>query len=117
MLAFLRYIKGFLLIHIAGYSPERFMNLCRLNGIVLWDIIPRESYYECKIARADYPKIETFLQKTKVKAEIRKEYGLPFFMHKNRKRKIFFAGIILSMLFIYGMSFFIWSFTFYGNQN
>lgn len=116
MLSFLRYIKGFLLIHIAGYSPERFMNLCRLNGIVLWDIIPRESYYECKIARADYPKIETFLKKTKVKAEIRKEYGLPFFMHKNRKRKIFFAGIILSILFIYGMSFFIWSFTFYGNQ-
>ena len=66
MLAFLRYIKGFLLIHIEGYSPERFMNLCRLNGIVLWDIIPRESYYECKIARADYPKIETFLQKTKI---------------------------------------------------
>ncbi len=92
------------------------MNLCRLNGIVLWDIIPREDYYECKISRNDYPKITPFLQKTKVKAEIRKEYGLPFFMHKNKKRKIFFMGIVVSFFFIYGMSFFIWSFTFTGNQ-
>ena len=40
MLAFLRFLKGYLKLHISGYSPERFMNLCRLNGIILWDIIP-----------------------------------------------------------------------------
>ena len=116
MLAFLRFLKGYLKLHISGYSPERFMNLCRLNGIILWDIIPQEGYYICKISLSDYPKTDPFLQKTKVKAEIRKEYGLPFFMRKNRKRKIFFIGIVVSFLFIYGMSFFIWSFTFSGNQ-
>ncbi len=116
MLAFLRYLRGYLKLHISGYSPERFMNLCRLNGIILWDIVPTEEYYICKIARSDYPNIDSFLEKTKVKAEIRQEYGLPFFMRKNRKRKIFFAGVIVSFLFIYGMSFFIWSFTFTGNQ-
>ena len=116
MLGFLRYLKGYFYLHISGYSPERFMNLCRLNGILLWDIVPQDGYYECKIACGDYPLIDSFLQKTKVKAEIRKEYGLPFFMRKNRKRKIFFAGIVVCFLFIYGMSFFIWSFTFTGNQ-
>lgn len=92
------------------------MNLCRLNSVILWDIVPMDGYYECKISRKDYPKIQLFLEKTKVTAEIRKEYGLPFFLRKNRKRKIFFIGILLSMLFIYGMSFFIWSFTFTGNE-
>lgn len=116
MLAVLRYIKGYFLLHISGYSPERFMNLCRINGVVLWDIIPHDGYYECKIARNEYSEIDAFLQKTKVTAEIRKEYGLPFFLRKNRKRKLFFAGIIISLLFIYGMSFFIWSFTFTGNE-
>ena len=54
MLTVLRYIKGYFLLHISGYSPERFMNLCRINGIVLWDIIPMENYYECKISKKEY---------------------------------------------------------------
>ena len=116
MLAFLRYLKGYFLIHISGYSPERFMNLCRINGIVLWDIIPRDGYYECKILKGEYPGITPFLQKTKVTAVVSKEYGLPFFLRKNRKRKLFFAGTILAICFIYGMSFFIWSFSFAGNE-
>lgn len=116
MLAFLRYLKGYFLLYISGYSPERFMNLCRINGVVLWDIIPREGYYECKILKSEYSGIEAFLQKTKVTAEIRREYGLPFFLRKNKKRKLFFAGVILALFFIYGMSFFIWSFTFTGNE-
>ena len=116
MLAFLRFLRGYYKLHVSGYSPERFMNLCRLNGVILWDIIPEGEYYSCKIILSDFPLISPFLQKTKVKADIQKEYGLPFFMRKNRKRKIFFAGVVISFLFIYGMSFFIWSFRFTGNE-
>lgn len=116
MLVLFRYVKGYYEIVLSGYSPERFMNLCRLNSIVLWDITHMEDVYICRISIWDYRRIDPFLQKTKVKAEIRKEYGLPFFVHKNRKRKIFFAGILLSFLFLYGMSFFVWSFSFSGNQ-
>jgi len=116
MLTFLRLLRGYYLITLSGYSPERFFNLCRLNGIILWDISPVEQYYECKIRHGDYKKIQTFLEKTRVTAEIQSEYGLPFFMRKNRKRKIFFAGIAAAFFFIYGMSFFIWSFSFEGNE-
>ena len=116
MLSVIRYIKGYFLLHISGYSPERFMNLCRINGVILWDIIPHEGFYECKILKTEYSGIEVFLQKTKVTAEIRKEYGLPFFLRKNKKRKLFFAGIAVALFFIYGMSFFIWSFSFAGNE-
>ena len=116
MLSFIRFLRGYYKLYISGYSPERFMNLCRLNGIILWDIILEGNVYSCKIIRSDYPFLSPFLKKTKVKADIQKEYGLPFFMRKNRKRKIFFAGVLVSFLFIYGMSFFIWSFTFTGNH-
>lgn len=116
MLTFLRFLRGFYFITLSGYSPERFFNLCRLNGIVLWDIVPRDGCYECKIRHGDYKKIQTFLEKTRVTAEIQSEYGLPFFLRKNKKRKIFFAGIAVTFLFIYGMSFFIWSFSFEGNE-
>ena len=116
MLAFIRFIKGYYVMTLSGYSPERFFNLCRVNGIILWDIIPFEEHYECKIHHRDYKKISPFLEKTKVTAVIQGEYGLPFFMRKNKKRKIFFAGVLFSFLFIYGMSFFVWSFSIEGNE-
>ena len=116
MLSFLRYLRGFYKIKLSGYSPERFFNLCRINGIILWDIIPVQDYFECKIKHGDYKKINAFLEKTRVEAVILEEFGLPFFMHKNIKRKIFFAGIIITLFFLYGMTFFIWSFSFEGNE-
>ncbi len=116
MLSFLRFLRGFYKIKLSGYSPERFFNLCRINGIVLWDIIPMQDYFECKIKQGDYKKIKLFLEKTRVEAVILEEFGLPFLMHKNRKRKIFFAGIIITLFFLYGMTFFIWSFSFEGNE-
>ena len=116
MLAFIRFIRGYFFIKLYGYSPERFFNLCRLHGIVLWNIISKDEVYSCNIRRSDYKRIQPFLEKTRVTAEIQLEYGLPFFMRKNRKRKFFFAGIAATFLFIYGMSFFIWSFSFEGNE-
>lgn len=116
MLSFLRFLRGFYKIKISGYSPERFFNLCRINGIVLWDIIPVQDFFECKIKHCDYKKINVFLEKTRVEAVILEEFGLPFFMQKNKKRKIFFAGIIITLVFLYGMTFFIWSFSFEGNE-
>ncbi len=116
MLSFLRFLRGFYKIQISGYSPERFFNLCRINGIILWDIMPVQDYFECKIRRGDFKKIDTFLKKTKVTAVILEEFGLPFFMHKNKKRKIFMAGILVTFAFLYGMTFFIWSFSFEGNE-
>lgn len=116
MLSFLRFLRGFYKIKLSGYSPERFFNLCRINGIVLWDIIPVQNYFECKIKHVDYNKINAFLEKTRVEAVILEEFGLPFFMRKNRKRKIFFAGIVITLAFLYGMTFFIWSFSFEGNE-
>ena len=49
MLYLLRLITGYVKFRAAGRFPERFMNLCRLNGIILWDIIPEEDCYSCKI--------------------------------------------------------------------
>jgi similar to stage IV sporulation protein len=48
---------------------------------------------------------------------ILEESGLPFFMRKNKKRQIFFAGIIITLAFLYGMTYYVWSFSFEGNEN
>lgn len=115
MLDFIRFLQGYVTISIQGYSPERFMNLCRNNGIILWDIVSGEQIYYCKVTASDFKRMKPFIQKTEVRASIIKKYGLPFFVHKNKKRKIFFAGIPICILFLYFMTGFIWAFDFQGN--
>lgn len=56
MLNFIRYLQGYVCIKIYGYSPERFMNLCRNNGIVLWDITPNNHEYIMKMCVSDFKK-------------------------------------------------------------
>ena len=116
MLHFIRYLKGYVCIKISGYSPERFMNLCRNNGIILWDIIPHGQEYLLKMSVSDFKRIKIFLKKTKVKAAIIQKYGLPFFMYKNKRRKVFFSGIPICLLILYILTNFIWAFEFNGNN-
>ncbi|MDD6201860.1 MAG: sporulation protein YqfD [Lachnospiraceae bacterium] len=116
MLNFIRLLQGYVCIRINGYSPERFLNLCRINGILLWDIIPCNHDYVLKMNRKDFKKIKPFAKKTGVKAVITKKCGLPFFMHKNRKRKLFFFGIPFCIAFLYILTGFVWSFEFVGNS-
>ncbi len=115
MLNFIRYIQGYVCIKIFGYSPERFMNLCRNNGIVLWDITPGNHDYIMKMSIKDFKRICPFVRKTRVKAVIINKVGLPFFMFKNRKRKTFFICIPVCILFLYCMTGFVWAFGFNGN--
>ena len=116
MLHLIRYIKGYVCIRISGYSPQRFMNLCRNNGILLWDIKPDKQDYILKMSILDFKTIKSFSRKTKVKAVIIKKYGLPFFMYKNKKRKVFMGGIPICLFLLYLLTKFIWAFDFRGNN-
>ncbi len=116
MLNLIRFLQGYIQIRINGYSPERFMNLCRNNGIVLWDIMPAMHEYVMFMKCSDFKRIKAFAKKTGIRVVIQKKCGLPFLLHHNRKRKIFFLGIPLSILFLYIMTGFIWAFEFKGNS-
>lgn len=115
LLTVIRYIKGYLRISIAGYSPERFLNLCSHKQIYLWGLTPKENCYEMYISIHGFRKIKPILKKTRTKVTILKRMGLPFFLHKYRRRKVFFGGALFCILFIYVMSLFIWNIHIEGN--
>lgn len=62
-----------------------------------------------------FKKLKPVIRKTGTKVIIIGRFGLPFFFHKYKKRKIFFAGAIGSVCFIYLMSLFIWDIEVTGN--
>lgn len=116
LVSLLKLIQGYLKIRITGYSPERFLNLCKSKNISTWGLEATRNGYEMYIKVSGFRKIKPILRKTKTKVEILERFGLPFFFHKYRKRKLFFTGIIASMLLVYVMTFFIWNIDLQGNR-
>lgn len=111
-----RYLRGYLKISVTGYSPERFLNLCKNKKIDVWGLEAKNSGYEMYIRISGFRKLKPILKKTQTKLKIEGRFGLPFFFHKYRKRKLFFSGIILCMLFVYSLTFFVWNIDLQGNQ-
>ncbi len=110
----LKFFSGYLRIIIKGYSPERFINLCSNHNILLWNIRKTEKGYEFNVSIKGFYKLRPIVRKTKTKLVIVEKIGLPFFLHKYRKRKIFFGGIIVFSVLIYTMSLFIWDISIEG---
>lgn len=113
--AVVRYIQGYLLIRITGYSPERFLNLCSHKQIYLWGLEPRKDSYEMFISVRGFRKLRPILKKTRTKVTILQRFGLPFFFHRYRKRKAFFGGLLFCVGFLYVMSLFVWNIHIDGN--
>lgn len=117
LLSIIRYIKGYLRIKIVGYSPERFLNLCRHHHIYLWGLTPHMQDYEMFISISGFRKLKPILKKTKTKVVILNRYGLPFFLHKYRKRKVFFVGAVGCIFSIYLFSTIVWNIHIEGNYS
>lgn len=112
----IRYLHGYLQIMAVGFSAERFLNLCKNKNIEVWDLHPENDFYKMCIKVSDFRKIRPIVKKTRTKIIINKRCGFPFFLYRFRKRKLFFAGIILSLVFVILMSMRIWTIDLEGNQ-
>ncbi len=38
-LSMIKFFRGFLLVRLRGYSPERFLNLCSNRDILIWNLL------------------------------------------------------------------------------
>lgn len=115
--ALLHFLQGYLKIRVTGYSPERFLNLCKNKKIAIWGLESFHNAYDMYLTVSGFRKLKPILKKTQTKVSILERFGLPFFFHRYRKRKFFFAGIAACILIIYSMTFFIWDINIEGNQS
>jgi sporulation protein YqfD len=116
LLRLICYIKGYLRIRIAGYSTERFLNACRHRGIYLWGLQAVSGAYEMNISISGFRKLKPIIRKTGTKVTIIKRSGLPFYLFRYRKRKLFFAGSFCFVFLIFWMSHYIWNIDITGNS-
>lgn len=115
MLRLIQYLKGYVIIKVWGFSPERFMNLCSNHRLFLWNIVNFGDYYTMCISIRDFYRLKSITRKTGTRVVIRKRCGLPFFIPKIARRKVFVLGFLGSIVFWMWMSGYIWAIELQGN--
>ena len=110
------YLQGYLKIRISGYSPERFLNLCKHKEIEMWGLEAKSNTYEMYMTVKGFRKLKPILRKTRTRITILERHGVPFFFFKYRKRNLFFCGSILFVVLIFILSRFIWNIDVTGNR-
>lgn len=114
LIKLLRWFTGYLLVHIKGYSPERFINLCSNNNILIWKLKKISTGYEFYISVKGFKKLRPIVKKTRTRPFIIKRIGFPFVCSRFKKRKFFLIGILLCSIILYGLSLFIWDISIEG---
>ncbi|MDY2627635.1 MAG: sporulation protein YqfD [Lachnospiraceae bacterium] len=104
----LRFIRGWVCVSVNGSSPERFMNLCRNRGLVMWNILSCECGCTCCMYRADYGNCLDLAAKAGVSLTCEAEYGLPAYIKRYRNRQAFLASGLLLFFLIWFSSIHIW---------
>lgn len=91
------------------------MNLCSNREILLWNIRKeQDAYYMC-LSIAGFFQLRPIAKKTGTKVAIVKKSGLPFFMPRMLKRKVFLMGFLLAAFFWIWTSRYIWAIEIQGN--
>jgi len=110
------WLRGYLFVRIRGTAPERFINLCCNKKIYIWKLMRVDEDYQFAISIKNYRKLKPIAKKTRMIPHITRKIGFPFFLHRYRKRKGFFAGILICILLVYVMSLFIWDISILGGS-
>lgn len=104
------------MIRVTGFSVERFVNLAALKGIYIWDVYPDGTGISMKVSINGFRLLKECGRKTKCRFKIIEKRGLPFALHKYKKRKILGLGIVLFVIGLYILSSFIWVVEIEGNS-
>ena len=113
----LKYILGYINIKIEGYSVEKLINICIKNGMLLWNIKRSKStIVYANVGVKEFREIVIIAKKNGCKIKIINKKGLPFLLHRYKKRKIIFILIIAILFVLVALSQFIWNIKIEGNE-
>lgn len=112
------FCRGYCEIQVEGFFVERFVNLCSIRGIKIWDIDKKtEGIISLKTYESNLCKFDELLKITRSQSKIIRKIGIPNIVNLYRKRKIFILISAISCLTIYFFSLHIWEIEIVGNEN
>ncbi len=112
----IRFFTGYVSFSAHGGFCERFVNLCTLNRIPLWNMKRQSDTLFADTTVRGYKSIRQSAHRSGVKLKIVKKHGLPFFMEHNRRRRGILIGLAACVLVVAALSRFVWSISVEGNH-
>ena len=110
-------INGILEVEIQGFFTERYINLCKINNIKIWNIQTIGSgIVRFTIAIKDFKKLRKITKKTKCRVKILNKKGLYFKLFKYRKRRFLIVLLGIFIFMCIASTSFIWNIEIVGNS-
>ena len=111
------YLHGTVKIRISGSMPERFINLCITEQILLWGITKIDEDLIAWIRLDDFFRIRPLVLCSHTKVKVLTYRGLPFVVKRVKRRKMLLFGSILFFVLLYTLSSYIWFVEITGLKN
>ncbi len=115
VIRFFHFLLGYVVFEAEGGFPERFINLCARGGIPVWDIRSRGGVLFGKTSVKGYHAVPVPARKSGMRVRVARRVGVPFFLHKYRRRAGLLAGLLVFAVFTAMMSGMVWSVKVEGN--
>ena len=112
-----RYFFGYVRFETRGGFPERFLNLAARSGAALWQVTKSGETLSCFTHAHDYFLLRGPAKKAGVCLRVREKHGLPFLLHRYRKRVGFLSGLALFFVLLFVLSQFVWTNRITGNAS
>ena len=108
MVGLLRSLGGYTRFCAEGGFSERFLNLCKINGISLWDIKNDGVKVEACTTIKEFKKIQIPAERSGMEIKVIKNSGFPIFIKRHKWRCGAVFGVLSAILFVWLMSGYIW---------
>ena len=109
-------MRGYVRIHISGFSVERLINQAALAGIVFWDVQRVGGMVHAKVSRRDYWLLGRIAEKTGTDLKVAAKVGLPAIAKRYKKRVVLLLGCLIFAAGLVILTSFIWKIDIQGND-
>lgn len=108
MIFLIRFFTGYVVFKITGSRAGSFINELNRRRINVWGVRARAGEIYCRVSRSDYPEVQRLCRGTSQRVHISAKRGVPFILHKNRRRGGLIAGAVLFAVIFKALSAFVW---------
>ena len=117
MLKLFYFFRGYLWIRVSGGGASRFINLCGIRHMMLWDIRKDGESYTMCISLKSFFEMKDIVRKTSTRVVVLKRIGLPFYLSGVKKRWFFPAFLMMITVLFLVSQLFLWNIHIQGNQS
>lgn len=116
MLKLFYFFRGYLWIRVSGAGASRFINLCGIRHMMLWNIKKEDDSYTMCISLKSFFEMKDIVHKTSTRVVILKRFGLPFLLPGVKKRWFFPAFLVVVAVIFFLSQLLLWNIHIAGNE-